>query len=105
MAVLILQMLSPIVGMSKYLPILSQMAYFYNLEKPGKSGALNGILQDTLKISKLHKTGVIPGKSERIRILIVSDKKTRFQKKKHKIIHKIGGLHGAEYHTGVSCPS
>jgi hypothetical protein len=78
MAVLILQMLSPIVGMSKYLPILSEMAYFYNLETPGKSGVLDGSLQDTLKISKLHKTGIIPGKLERIRILFISDKKTRF---------------------------
>jgi len=41
MAVLILQMLSPIAEMSKYLSILSEMAYFYNLEKPGKSGALD----------------------------------------------------------------
>jgi len=69
MAVLILQMLSPIAGMSKYLHALSEM-YFYDLENPGTSGVPDGILRDTWKLLKLHKNRIIPGKPERIRILL-----------------------------------
>jgi len=79
MAVLILQMLSPIAGMSKYLHALLEMSYFYDLEKLGTPSKPDGILQDTWKLLKLHKTGIIPGKPERIRILFISDKKTCFR--------------------------
>ena len=75
-AALILQMLrvSPVAGMSKYLHTLSEMSYFYDLENPGISSVPDGILQDTWNLLKLHKTGIIPGKPERIRILFTSDK-------------------------------
>jgi len=65
--------------MSKYLHPLSEMSYFFDLEKPGTSGVPDGILQDTWKFLKLHKTGIIPGQPERVRILFTSDKKTSFR--------------------------
>ena len=55
------------------------MSYFFDLEKPGTSGVPDGILQDTWKFLKLHKTGIIPGQPERVRILFTSDKKTSFR--------------------------
>jgi len=79
MAVLILQMLSQIAGMSKYLHALLEMLYFYDLENPGTCGKPDEILQGTWKLLKLHKTGIIPGKPERIRILFIWDKKTSFR--------------------------
>jgi hypothetical protein len=49
MAVVILQMLSPIAGMSKYLHALSEI-YFYDLENPGISGGVpDGIFSGHLE--------------------------------------------------------
>jgi hypothetical protein len=63
MAVLLLQTFSPTVGKSKYLYALSEMCYFYDLEKPRTFGVLKQILLDTgTQLFKTQKTITVLGK-------------------------------------------
>ena len=65
MAVLFLLVFSPAVGKSKsslgkstFSYAVSEMSYFYDLEKPGTFGVPYGILWDTgTELFKIHKTG------------------------------------------------
>ena len=93
-------------GMSKYLHALSEMSYFYNLEKPGTSGVPDGNFQDTWRLLKLKKKKRnYSGKAGTSKNLIHIRQGNEFSliTKKYKIMHKIGGAHGAENYTGVSC--
>jgi hypothetical protein len=55
-------MFSPTVGKSEYLYPLLEMLYFYDFERAGTFGVLNGILCDTRTVlSKAHEIGNILG--------------------------------------------
>jgi hypothetical protein len=64
-------MFSPTVGKSKWSYALSEMSYFYDVEKTGTFGVRNRILRDIEKeLFKPHETGPLQGEPAQMGSLI-----------------------------------